>query len=286
MKVVEFSEVREEMVKNFRRDSILPIIGSGFTRNCNSFKGRVPSGEDYRQYMIGKISEVCPFSDDDKKSLLKESFSNISSIYHKVVDRKQQECYLRNNFTRVSIEENKKDFLSLPWPYIYTLNIDDGIEKNSTYTHIVYANREINKNVFDNEKCVVKLHGDVSEMLTYSDSESEIFTQEQYIISLKKNDSLLSKLKHDSIYQNLLFVGCSLDDEIDLLASLVPLEMKENQTSRYICLTHSPSLVDKFKFEKYGITHCVVFDSFDSIYKEIYESAVEAKKVSNDDLEL
>ena len=50
-------------------------------------------------------------------------------MYHKVVPNEAQEQYLRNNFTRVAIEDKKKDLLSLPWPYIYTLNIDDGIEK-------------------------------------------------------------------------------------------------------------------------------------------------------------
>ena len=55
-------------------------------------------------------------------------------------------------------------------------------------------------------------------MLTYEDAKSEVFTQKQYVDSLKSNESLLNKLHHDSRYQNLIFIGCSLDDEIDLLA--------------------------------------------------------------------
>lgn len=263
---------------------LIPIIGSGFTRNCNSFRGKVPSGADYRRYMIDRIMGVHPSLATEKECLERESFSNISSMYHKVVPKENQERYLRDNFTRVSLEDKKKDFLSLPWPYIYTLNIDDGIEKNSDYQCIIYANRKINERIFDSEKCIIKLHGDVFDMLSYADSHSEVFTQEQYITSLRKNATLLSKLKHDSVFQNLLFLGCSLDDEIDLLYSLVPTEAQGNQTARYICLTQKPSLFDELKYEKYGITHCIIFDSYDSIYDELYLAGLEAQKISVDDL--
>ena len=93
------------------------------------------------------------------------------------------------------------------------MNIDDGIENGSDFSYIVYANRRFNEKVFDDKKCVIKLHGDVSDMLTYCDSTSEIFTQEQYVASLRENEPLLSKLEHDGRYLNILFIGCSLDDE-------------------------------------------------------------------------
>lgn len=114
MKIISFSEIKNELISNMQRGLLVPIIGSGFTRNCNSFKGKVPSGEDYRRYMIGRILEAQPSLSAEKERLEKELFSNISSMYHKVVSNEEQEQYLRNNFTRVSIEDKKKDFLSLP----------------------------------------------------------------------------------------------------------------------------------------------------------------------------
>ena len=285
VRVVNFEEVYDELMGNFHRDAILPIIGSGFTRGCNSLNGKVPSGEDYKMRMIDEIGTAHALQTEEKNKLLLDPFSTISSIYHREVDKKIQRDYLRDNFTRVSLEGIKKQFLSLSWPYIYTLNIDDGIERNSYYSHIVYANREVNNDVFSEDKCVIKLHGDISEMLTYLDSESEILTQEQYIESLKKNGSLLSKLTHDSMYQNLLFIGCSLNDEIDLLSSFFQLDSKKNDTARYLCTTHTPSVIDKLKYERYGITHCIVFDSFDSIYEGITKVAIESKKIRDDDLD-
>ena len=284
MKIVSFSEIRAEIISNMQRNMLIPIIGSGFTRNCRSIKGYVPSGSDYREYMIQKIMATYPDVITEKDRLFKENFSNISSMYHKIVPKEQQDTYLKDNFTRVSIEKNKKALLSLPWPYIYTLNIDDGIEKNSDYSWVIYANREVNERIFNNEKCVIKLHGDVYDMLSYNDSNSEVFTQEQYIASLRDNKTLLSMLKHDSDFQNLLFIGCSLDDEIDLLYSLIPTESKESQTARYICVTQQPSIFDKLKYEKYGITHCIIFDSYDSIYNELHLAGVESQKISVDEL--
>ena len=284
MKIVSFTEIRNELISNMQREMLIPIIGSGFTRNCSSLRGKVPSGDDYRRYMIDRIIEAHPSLVSEKDHLNKESFSNISSMYHRVVPKEVQERYLQDNFTSVSIEDRKKDFLSLPWAYIYTLNIDDGIEKNSDYRCVIYANRSVNERIFDSEKCVIKLHGDVFDMLSYADSHSEVFTQEQYVASLRKDNTLLSKLKHDSIFQNLLFIGCSLDDEIDLLYSLVPTETQGNQTARYICVAQKPSFLDELKYEKYGITHCIIFDSYDSIYDELYSVGIEAQKISIDDL--
>lgn len=284
MKVVSFEEIQSELISNMQRGTLIPIIGSGFTKNCSSLKGKVPSGEDYRHYMISEILEALSLPASEKENLDKETFSNISSMYHKVVSPVSQEKYLRENFTRVSIEENKRGFLSLPWDYIYTLNIDDAIEKCSAFQHVIYANRPVNERIFDSEECVIKLHGDIFEMLSYLDSHSEVFTQEQYVSSLKKNETLLSKLKHDSIFQNLLFIGCSLDDEIDLLYSLVSTENQENQTAKYICVTQKPTIFDELKYQKYGITHCVIFDSYNSIYDKLYSAGIEAAKIKSDDL--
>lgn len=284
MKVVSFSEVKDEIIANMKKKSLVPIIGSGFTRECRSRNGLVPAGEDYRKYMIERIQDSLSLSESEKDNLSSETFSNVSSIYHKVVEKSIQRQYIQSHFTRVQIEEHKQQFLSLPWPYLYTLNIDDGIENGSRYNQVICANREVDEQIFDDEFCVIKLHGDAQEMLSYKDSNSEVFSQEQYVHSLKKNASLLSKLTHDSTFHNLLFIGCSLSDEIDLLNSIVPEKDSDIYTSKYVCQTKKPTVIEELKYKKYGITHCIIFDSFDSIYTELYDSGVEAQKVSEEDL--
>ena len=282
MKIVSFDDVRNTFIANMRRKMIIPVIGSGFTRGCKSFKGIVPSGQDYKQYMI---EEICSsLKNISPADLDEESFSTVSSIYRRAVSENKQKIYLRNNFTKVQLDNERRRFLSAPWPYIYTLNIDDGIESNSRYQHVIYANRNVDDSIFDKECCIVKLHGDVCEMLTYADSQSQIFTKEQYLKSLESNVSLLKKLKHDAIFQNMLYIGCSLIDEIDLIA-YAPIENEGHVTARYYCTVTDPSILEQIKLEQYGITHCIVFESYDVMYDAIIDACTEAEQIRIDDLE-
>lgn len=56
MKVVNFTQIKDELINNMRRKMLIPVIGSGFTRGCDAYKGKVPSGKDYSEYMISKIA--------------------------------------------------------------------------------------------------------------------------------------------------------------------------------------------------------------------------------------
>lgn len=284
MQIVSFQKVKEDIINSIRGQKLIPFIGSGFTRGCAAKTGTVPSGTDYKEYMIKAIVENNSLSLDEEKTLKAQNFSAISSIYHSEVPMEQQREYLLRNFSQVSIEENKRHFLNLAWPYVYTLNTDDGIERNCKYSTVVYSNRQVSKSIFDERKCVIKLHGDVSDMLTYMDSDSEIFDKKQYALSLfTTNTSLLKKLEHDFGYHNLLFVGCSLDDETDLLA--VAGSVESNDVARYYCTTSEPDFVTKSKLKDFGITHCVLFETYDEIYNEIVEAGKEALNIPASEIE-
>lgn len=279
---VSYDEVSNEIIQMVRRKTIIPVIGSGFTRDCIARSGKVPSGEDYYNYMIAQIVDQNP--DEMKvKELNNESFSSISSIYHKMVQAEKQQSYLLNKFTNVKLENVKKNFLKIDWPYIYTLNIDDAIENNSEFKTVLYANRDIRNSIFEQEKCVIKLHGDIKDILKYEDSNCEIFDQKQYVVSIKKNVSLLKKLTHDYEYLNLLYIGCSLSDEIDLLFSTSM--ANDNNNNRYYCSTQIPTLLQKTKLEAFGITHCIVFESYDDIYEKMTDAFHQSLCITPDELE-
>ena len=205
----------------------------------------------------------------------------MSDIYHKNVKLSVRKKFLIDNFTNVQLEDIKKRFLSLPWPYIYTLNIDDAIENNASY-HVVYSNRSVDDSVFENCRCVIKLHGDVTEIVSYTDSKSEVFAKNQYAGSIISNQQLLTRLSHDSEANNLLFIGCSLDDEIDLSVYLK--SSGEFSNSRYYITCEKPSFVQQNKLHNYGITHIVVFSDYDEIYQAFYEAGSEAQKIFVDDM--
>lgn len=274
-KIVSFEDVREELIQHYKRNMLIPVIGSGFTRGCTARKGRVPSGADYKQYMIEKI--VSYQSDIEQEELEQESFSGISTIYHEVVPKAERQRYLRESFSQVHLSDDKKAILDANWQYIYTLNIDDAIERNSKFDTPIISNREVRSDIFDHQKCVIKLHGDVKDMIVYEDSDCEIFDQKQYVVSIQKNKSLLNKLTHDYEFLNLIFIGCSLSDEIDVLFSWA--EAGNNNNSRYYCTNKKPSKIEEIKLYNYGITHCIIFDSYDEIYGKIKQIHDEAMRI-------
>ena len=154
-KCVKYSEISSEIQQHLKKRVLIPILGSGFTRKCKSYAGEVPSGEDYKEYMISKILEKRNYDVTQKEKYEKKQFSEISTIYHKAISKEEQRKYLRDNFTKVEINEEKKKFLEIKWPYVYTLNIDDAIERNSGYENVVYPYRKIYDDIFDQEKCTI-----------------------------------------------------------------------------------------------------------------------------------
>lgn len=211
LKVISYKDISAELIKKFANNQLIPIIGSGFTLNCESKHGKVPSGSSYKDYMIDAFCDAEQITDDEKSALNNKPFSEIAEYYIKCVDEKTKHTFFLNNFSDVKIEDNyKRDFLNIEWPYIYTLNIDDGIEKNSFFSHVISSNRKIvSEKVFDEFHCVIKLHGDINEIVNYHDYSSLIFSKRQYGESMDKNQVLLTKLKHDAQFQNIIFIGCS-----------------------------------------------------------------------------
>ena len=279
---VSYSEVKSEIQQQLKRKALIPILGSGFTKGCASRNGTVPSGADYKEYMIDQIMKIRGYDDSKRLDYEKKQFPDISTIYHEIVPKNNQRNYLRNNFTKVELPLEKKKFLNINWPYFYTLNSDDAIENNSRYETVIYSNREISHEIFSTEKCTIKLHGDVYDILKYEDSKCEIFDLQQYVHSLYENRILLDKLKHDYEFTNLMYIGCSLSNEIDLLSISSKATINGN---RYYCTTKQPDEDDLLMLSKYGITHCVIFDSYDAIYTELVASAEEAEKIGKSDLD-
>lgn len=55
--------------------------------------------------------------------------------------------------------------------------------------------------------------------------------------------------------------------------------------SHYYCTVTAPDEDDMILLDDYGITHCVLFDSYDAIYSEIVSAADEAEKIDSSDLD-
>lgn len=169
LKYVEFKEVKEKFLNYFKNRNIIPIIGAGFTQGSSSDRGIVPDAEGCKNHMLKLIRK----SDADLADELRnDNLSEVSS-YFKNLDITVRRKFFREYFTKVKLSQSKKKFLSIDWWYVYTLNIDDAIERNSMFSNVININRKFT--ITKEYKYVKKLHGDVDDFNKYDDSEI-IFT--------------------------------------------------------------------------------------------------------------
>lgn len=205
-----------DMISQLINDKkLFPVFGSGFTAKCKAKNGVVPSGKDMITYMIEFLSKAY---DKPAESFQGRNFPDLCTLYSQKSTIDEKFDYFSSNFTEVIIEEEKKRFLSLFTQYVYTLNIDDGIEHNCSQFNVLLPNTEIFDKYIEKYTTVFKLHGDVSFYLKNIENESIIFNKKEYIESIKKNGKMLAKLKEDFADKNIIYIGCSLDDEPDLLS--------------------------------------------------------------------
>lgn len=170
IKILKPEDIKSNLVAFFKNKSVVPIVGSGFTCGLNAFKGTVPNGCEYKKYMETKLVEQ-DFSEEEKKEILSASFSTLCDYYEddENIAQETRRNYLKSNFYKVTMpkEDVRSLLFNIEWPYIYTLNIDDAIENSSSFKKIILPNKEFNDEIFSEEKCIIKLHGDIGDIITY-----------------------------------------------------------------------------------------------------------------------
>ena len=285
MKITEVN--LQEMMPLFKsliKSAILiPIIGSGFSCDCRASKGYVPNGPQMKSEMIKRILET---EDEEKESLEQYSFQQIARYYNNFVSKEVRKKYLLDCFTKVKLSPLLCSFLNLPWKYLYTLNIDDAIEGNSDF-YVLEPHRRLDTRVKEDGRVVFKIYGDAKNMALLDDDESfSVFDTDQYIVSLEKNKSILDQLKQDYIDKNLLFIGCSLQNELDLLHVFSKIYDNEKycKTDRFYVSDKKLSKFQLLDLEKYGITKVVYVDSYDNFYESLSLLDEELKYKSEDEL--
>lgn len=285
MRIVEYSEIEEEFVDALRQNSILPIIGSGFTAKCACNRGTVPSGSMMRTDMIHALSKE--IGDQYIDELKKQTFSRIAYYYNKKINIKDRKQYLQHNFLNVQINDNRRGFLDIPWKYIYTLNLDDGIENNSSYKTTILPNRDFDEDILESEKCVIKIHGDARDFCTYADGEEfSILDSEQYARSIRTNPNILARLSRDFSSENILFLGCSLEDEVDLQSIF-----SDSPDSalvihhRYYVTSENIDVFKKIDLEGLGIDTVVKVNNYDLFYQDFIAYFHKAQQLPTENID-
>ena len=223
------------------------------------------------QVMRDAINDSPTSDKPESSSLEKYSFQQLADEYFRepIVDIEKIKSTLLNRFTGVSLtSEVKKDFLRWNWEYIYTLNIDDAIERELGIIKVLpftdFANHKTTQFVY-------KLHGDAADAITAGTSESMklVFGNSDYISSLITNRALISTLTNDVAESHLLFIGCSLTEELDILYALAQANITTgpppSNNRVYITANEPLDYESKKKLRHYGITEVLVVD-YDEFY--------------------
>ena len=257
-----------ELVDLIKKDSLIPVFGSGYTRGCRAHDGKVPSGDDMKDHMkksVSAVSGTCDHAYDNY------DFKKICRLYSKRVPGENQIKYFMDNFTEVQLPLSRRRFINIFNGHIYTLNIDDAIERSSS-RQVILPRSEFLDNYLDNFKVVFKIHGDVHDIIKYAPGSScgLVFDTKQYIKSLNDNKCMLSKFKVDFVDSNMAYICCSLEDEWDLL-SVIQNDVQQSITSKttYYISINEPNDDTIDILEDYGITDYILIDNIDFFAKQL-----------------
>lgn len=264
---MESPETQSFLRSILRQDTCIPFLGAGFTRGEKARSATVPGGAEWMAIMREQIKAAPVAEKPSDVELDRSEFKKLSEIYFRdnIVPLELIKASIDSCFTKVDIVDAAKlRFLSIDWPYIYTLNIDDGIERAIDGVKVL-PYKAFSRH--SGRRYVYKLHGDAEDVLTAAslDDLQVIFGEADYIKSLKKNEYFLSSLTNDFCEKNVLFIGCSLTDELDISFALasIPLGDKRTKTARIFVTSSSPETYsEKKKLKSYGITDVVVADYF------------------------
>lgn len=309
----ENSPLFSHLVRLIESNQLVPIIGAGFSAEGKTESGTVPSAERLCEVLVDIIIKHDSFISDTQRNQLRKAAENreLSSIAAHALrivedsDAASQDLreFVQENFLGVhDLEEQKRLFINCGWKYLYTLNYDDAIEnllrQNSHRdfaTHLPY--RKIDRRWSERRgmTCLIKLHGDAGEYARTGDTRYLVLTKKQYasLIQDSNNATIRAGLQEDLSSKALLFVGCSLTDEFDILFEnekyLDGLQSNARENSYYIHYDTNPgeelSWELTSRLQEYGIDNIIRItpDRILSFYSQIALASSHARKIKNDD---
>lgn len=281
MEYCRLEQISEQMEGQLRAGNLYPVLGAGFSANCKSRGGIVPDGKKLKEDFLSQIKEQAVDIENIKDRDLKQ----VSKYYKEMVPRDVRVKYLMDKLTGVSLEKEKKRFLDINWKYVYTFNIDTAIEDNSIYKNVILPNKPGDEKTIETlGSGLFKVHGDVVDYCKYKNSECYIFDSKEYARNIDDNKFILNKMKHDFTFNNLIFVGCSLSEELDLLSMNIP-DTEMFKASRYYITSTKPDRFREIDLETYGITHIVLVTSYEDFYKKMYDIYIKSLEMQKDELD-
>lgn len=231
---IERSEDRAkilELCKNLlEKRALIPVIGSGFSCDAPTDNGgTIPSVSKLHAKLFSYIKEYSGYTETDLEEIKKLNLFDLAQRFWTIYNRLPSEAihsffeYVQTNFQDISYHNDfQKNFLDVRWPYLFTLNYDSLIEdyNNRVYNPVI-PYMPVNHNFSGGKTRVYKLHGDAKAFTDSGDKRFLILSRDQYIDTLKsdENEDMRNELLTAFSSKSILFFGCGLSEELDLLYS-------------------------------------------------------------------
>lgn len=108
--------------------NLIPFFGAGFSAGAEALNGSVPDCATAQEYMKRALTAEDPENEEELSEL---DFTDLAGEFYDKVPESARMKYFEDNFTDVKLSDNLKAFLNdIDWPYAYTINFDDGIERS------------------------------------------------------------------------------------------------------------------------------------------------------------
>lgn len=262
----------------FKRGTLVPVFGAGFTVGETAQSGtKVPSGTQLSNIMLAQLKQHgIGLSENDHKKLTTYKFSDLCEVYfdQNILPQELTKATIREHFYNVSLASEKASLINdIDWKYIYTLNIDNAIERHSEYSPIYPYDSNLSNSSRD-FRPIYKLHGDVFYEVTHA-SERLVFQKASYLESISTNKRMLEILEEDLLYKNILFIGCSLADEDDIAFLVSGQKLpKDSKTRRMIFRSEAPGSLESSVLRRHGVNTVIIIDEgrYDQIYATIQKA--------------
>ena len=312
MKIHDFSiaetrgYLRELFFDYFRRANFVPFFGSGFSRGVPAKNGVVPSVDQLKEKLVDITAQVKGYQEGDRLELSKMDISHLAEYFWDAMDSQNGHAYhgdfstyLDNHFCGVhDLPVEQTQVINCMWRYIYTLNYDDAIENASNdelLPIIPYDSQD--KSWLEQKRCLYKIHGDAKRYLNTGNSRYCILSTQQYLTAIcdPENGDMLEKLETDFSSNNLIFIGCSLLDELDMLfvaGTKFSQKKKENKDTHSFYVRYlgdnAPKLtrIQQQDFERFAITDIIEVSAEDmpAFYSLLFEASKAASVLQKEDV--
>ncbi len=311
MKIFDFSKeadrsALEEMFQgHFKRRDIVPFFGSGFTRGFRASRERVPSVEDLKGELTDIIAGIEGDSDNGRAELEHMSLSEMAEIFWSALEQEETpqsyrdrfDTYVERHFCGVhDLPVQHRRLINCRWRYLYTLNYDDAIEGASDKLEVLVPYSEQNRKWLAQKRCLYKIHGDAGRFLRTGESKYFIMSRGQYLKAMEDetNQAMRYALETDFSSNSLIFFGCSLLDELDILLAAGTKLTQEKQRNtdtrsyyvRYVNDETEPlSPIRQRRFQNFAITDIIEVRAEDMrrFYSFLVKISDEAGKLQKTD---